>query len=121
MSKKLVVLTNFAELGHDLNEFPEFLRLADQVGLKNFADALNEFHQFSLSRDRKLIQILAQFILWLGMAAVGDYRVLVGKQFKFFNRYETMPILIPEGRLEIYRQAKELYDAALRVSKGKRA
>ncbi|PIR99858.1 hypothetical protein COT86_01690 [Candidatus Collierbacteria bacterium CG10_big_fil_rev_8_21_14_0_10_43_36] len=64
--------------------------------------------------------MLAQFILWLGMASVGDFRVLVGKSYEVLNHYETMEILIPEGQLEIYRQAKKMYENVLRVSKGKR-
>jgi len=117
---KIRILTDFAELGPDLDEFPEFLSLAREVGLKNFADALKEYRLFSLSGDRRLKRMLAQFILWLGMASVGDFRVLVGKSYEVLNHYETMEILIPEGQLEIYRQAKKMYENVLRVSKGKR-
>ncbi|KKT43102.1 MAG: hypothetical protein UW31_C0004G0068 [Candidatus Collierbacteria bacterium GW2011_GWA2_44_13] len=92
---KPVILTDFADIGHNLEEFPEFLTLAKQEGLKNFADALKEYRSFSLSGDRRLKLMLAQFILWLGMASVGDFRVLVGKSYKVLNRYETMEILIP--------------------------
>ncbi|NCP47029.1 hypothetical protein GW844_01425, partial [bacterium] len=46
---KIRILTDFAELGPDLDEFPEFLPLAREVGLKNFADALKEYRLFSLS------------------------------------------------------------------------
>jgi len=117
---KPVISTEFAEIGHNLEEFPEFLTLAKQEGINNFADALKEYRLFSLSGDRRLKRMLAQFILWLGMASVGDFRVLVGKSYEVLNHYETMEILIPEGQLEIYRQAKKMYENVLRVSKGKR-
>jgi len=113
--RKTPILTNFEELGHDLEEFPEFPALAAKVGLKNFADALETDNHFSLNKENQLKQILARFILCLGMASVGEFKIPTGKKFGL-NTYKTMPLFV--SPINIYHQAQELYQAALRVHKG---
>lgn len=116
--RKTPILTSFEELGRDLDEFPEFPALAEKVGLKNFADALETDNHHSLNKEVQLKQILARFILWLGIASLGEYKILIGKRFGF-NRYYTMRLYV--SPINIYHQAQELYQAALRVNKGYRA
>lgn len=109
--RKTPILTSFEELGRDLDEFPEFPTLAAKVCLKNFADAYKTQVNWSLRKEDQLKQILGRFILFLALASVGEYRILIQSD-NSEDIYRTMTPYI--SHIKLYLAAKDLYQAALR-------
>lgn len=112
---KLMVLTDFAELGHDLDEFPEFTDMAERTNLHNFTEAFQAYnnpHSSPYLLDHRLKENVACFIIWLALAAKGDYKVVIGHTRLGSPKYQKMNNWVGSN-IEIYRQAKMFYGEAL--------